>query len=235
MRAFEALSLIMFLLLVLKVPIAHCQASQTISQDVLDSAQANVIYTDIGGGFVEISFIGEFDFSLIGGSIENFSGTCTYHDSEPPVFTDYSHPQVKIAIYNASPCQFTIFGDSIIPNFGDIYVHDGSGNYNDGFYFCVHLDYSSGDGIRIPNTTYGLIKMGVNAGAYPGNVLTSTEVPKNLNTFNSATPNPPNLYAVVKASYPDDPPEENSNGCFIDAAGNYFSVAWNSLLSGQGK
>jgi hypothetical protein len=180
----------------------------------LSAAQANVIYTDIGAGLIEITFIGEFDFSSIGGDVEKFSGTFRCHEADLPFYTDYSDPQVSHTKYRITILDFNIFGSPISPVSASIYLIDGTGFYNDGFYIDVNIDYSNHDGIRIPNTTYGLISMGMNAGAYPPNVLTSNDIPKNLNVFASAT-RPPNLWAVVKDSYQDDPPGEESGGCFI--------------------
>lgn len=216
MRVTKVSSLILLLFVAFRAPIAHCQASHTINLDVLAATQANVIYTDIGAGFIEITFIGEFDFSSIGGNVDNFSGTFRCHESDLPFYTDYSDPQVNHTKYRITILDFNTFGSSISPVNASIYLIDGTGVYNDGFYLNVDIDYSNQDGIHIPNTAYGLISMGMNAGAYPGTVLTSNDIPKNLNVYARAT-RPPNLWAVVKNSYQDDPPGEEGGGCFIGA------------------
>ena len=215
MRVDKVLSLILFLLFTFKAPSALSQSSQTIHNTVLSATQANVIYTDIGGGFIEITFIGEFDFSSIGGNVESFAGTFTCHESDSPYLIDLDDPMVSHVWYELAISSFNIFGVSITPVSAHILLTDGKGVFNDGFYIQVDIDYRNGDGLRIPNTTYGLLTIGVNAGAFPGDVLTSTDIPKNLNTFASAT-NPPNLYSVVIDSFPDTPPEEESGSCFIE-------------------
>jgi hypothetical protein len=156
---------------------------------------ANVIYSENSDGNVEISFSGFFDFTSLNGNVETFSGNFLYENGDPP-FSLSTTDGVVHAHYWATPVNFSIFGSQLDPINATIYLFDGVGDYNDGFYFQVTLDYYDGNGIQIPNTNYGLVSMGLNAGAYPPNVLTDYEVPRNLNVMESIT-NQAGLWANV--------------------------------------
>jgi hypothetical protein len=137
---------------------------------------ANVVYRGRDDGNVEISFSGTFDFTPIAGSLEPFSGHFLYQNGGP-----FAHGDAD-AFYSVAPTDFSIFGSPAAPVGATVYVSHGVEPSNDQFYFQVTFGYGSSS-IPIPHTSYGLESMGLNAGAYPPNVLTGWELPRNLDVM----------------------------------------------------
>jgi uncharacterized repeat protein (TIGR01451 family) len=172
---------------------ARVQAqTTTLIKPVLMASQSNVVFTDIGGGNVQITFDGVFDFSAIGGGPEAYSATFSYDTSVPP-FATPPDPNVGIAFYELHVVNFSIFGSAVTPTFVSVLIQDGAGIFDDFFSVTVLL---SGSGLPIPNTSRGLMAIGLNAGAFPGTMFSSTAFPVNLDIFASAT-GAPTQFAVV--------------------------------------
>lgn len=175
----------------------------TLIEPVLMASQSNVVFTDIGGGNVQITFAGVFDFSAIGGNLEVYSGTFSYDTSVPP-FATPPDPNIDIAFYELNVVNFNIFGSAVTPTFVNILIQDGAGIFND--FFTLQVSFFSGSGLPIPNTSQGLTAIGLNAGAFPGTMFSSIAFPTNLDIFASAIgAGAPTQFAEVSASPVPEP------------------------------
>ena len=174
---------------------------QTLIEPVSNNSQSNVVFTDLGGGIVQVTFSGVFDFSDVGGSPEPYSGTFTYDTSVPPVSTP-SDPNVDIASYAIPPADFHIFGTTLTPIAVGVLIQDGNGIYGDFFTLQVTLAVTSGPGAPVPNTSDGLISIGLNAGAYPPDMFTSAAFPTNLDVIAAATGTPTQFAQVLPSAVP---------------------------------
>ena len=183
MKIIKISMLVSFLVVALFLAFYQTQCfAYTINHWIQSENVANVIYTENNAGDVDISFSGIFDFTSIGGNMEAFSGNFLYSSDAPfAQITDING--VEHAFYSATPINFTMFGTQLNPIASTIYLSDGFGIYSDLLFFQVTLDYYNGLGIQIPNTSEGLISIGLNAGIYPNDLLTNTEVPRNLNVM----------------------------------------------------
>lgn len=162
---------------------------KSILLEVSNATESNVVFKTIGINLVEITFSGVFDFSSMDGGQEPYSAKFTYDTSVPPYYTE-NHVGIDIAFYSATLVEFNLFDKTVSPINTTIYVHDGSGIYDDGLYFTSTFDVYTGEGLPIPDTSQGLIAIGFTAGAYPSIMLTSDDLPRNLNVYEAATGTP---------------------------------------------
>jgi hypothetical protein len=93
---------------------------RTLTEEVFTLSMSNVVFTDIGGGFVEVTFQEIFDFSPIGGNAEPYSGTFVYATSVPP-FSTPPDPDIDIVFYDfelslteGDPIEFVASEDVIV-------------------------------------------------------------------------------------------------------------------------
>jgi CSLREA domain-containing protein len=146
---------------------------------------------------VTITFTGSIDFTSIGGrASEPFSIVFTYNTRVPPQSsgTIQTFPPFDFASYNMSkPDVFDMFGiDSASSIFyGIVSLQNTLHAVGSDFLF---LDVS-GPGIDIPNTNEKLLRLFLNSGAFPGNMIDDTGFPTNLNVAQSTTSL--TLYAIL--------------------------------------
>jgi len=172
------------------------QEPTTLSEEVFTPSMSNVVFTDIGGGFVEVTYQGIFDFSPIGGNTEPYAGTFVYDTSVPPSSIFLSpDPDIEPdrASYDFDLClaEFNIFGGPVTLLHAGIVITDGEGIFNDGFRIEMIFAFFDSPGIDIPNTSEGLIDIGFTAGAFPGNMFTSIDFPTDIDIFLASSTLPP--------------------------------------------
>jgi PEP-CTERM motif len=179
----------------------------TLNQSVTSAGQSNVIFSPMAGGLVAVSFAGVFDFSPIGGNLEPYSGNFIYDTAKPPVST--SGPDIAHYHFDPQPDSFTIFGSTFTPlspvfaGGVSLLVQNGTGIVGDFLTLQVSITATNESGIPIPGATGGVWAMGLNAGAFPPDMLTSADFPTDLDVFATSTPHPPNQFAAVNLPIPE--------------------------------
>ena len=66
------------------------------------------------------------------------------------------------------------------------------------------MDFFDGPGISIPNTSEGLVSIGLNAGAFPGTMFTRADFPTDLDIFATST-SPPTQFAELGSTPVPEP------------------------------
>jgi hypothetical protein len=161
-----------------------------------NALEANVVFGSAQSGIVDVSFEGSFDFSPIGGTNEPFAGMFSYDTSVPPFQTDFSDPNVAIAVYGLDIISFQTFGQALTPLSTALLVQDAQGSFRDFYSFKVTLVFFNAAGVPIPGTSEGLIAIDLSGGAFPPVLFTSPDFPADLDLSASSDP-PPTQFAQI--------------------------------------
>ncbi len=168
-------------------------STSTLLSDISDPSQANIVFSSVGGGLVDVSYSGAFDFSPIGGSLEPFSWSVVVDSAIAPIPSG----DPSIVNYDLPLSSFSIFGRSFAPIGAGILLQDGTGTIGDFFTLQISLDFNNSSGIPIPGASLGLIALGVNAGAFPPDLFAGIAFPTDVNIFEDSTGS--NQFAVVNS------------------------------------